>query len=274
MPSLLAVATIGGLAFVPAASATTMYPLVNCVETTSTGAKIVHFGYDNQEGSVVTRSVAKSEGKNSWLNLIYDGPSGSWAPPVHPWGSVDDSKIDRGQPTTFQMGVHNDVFTVPMTGPQLTWALVGNWATADAESPACPAPETPEKPTDPPTTPPVDTPTPAASTPTPVTTPVTTSGKKTCTSRRTLTIRIRERKGQKIKSAKLVFNGKTLSNSRRTTDGRVVAKLDFRKLPSGRFTVQIKAKLTNGKTKTYSRKYYTCKPKWGPANNLASKKSL
>lgn len=101
-----------------------------------------------------------------------------------------------------------------------------------------------------------------------------TAPKKTCTSRRVLTIRLRERKGQKIKSATVSFQGKRISSSRRTKDGRVTTKIDFRKLPSGRFSVQIKVKLTSGKTKSYTRKYYTCKPKLKPSNKLSSKTAL
>ena len=131
-PSILAATAVAGLALAPSASATDMTPLVTCVETTSTGAKIAHFGYRNNSPSPVTRTVATALPENpkiAWLNMIYDGPANNWA-------TVDNATIDRGQPTQFLPGQHDDVFTVPMSGPVLTWALVGRWATASASSPA------------------------------------------------------------------------------------------------------------------------------------------
>lgn len=119
--------------------------------------------------------------------------------------------------------------------------------------------------------------TPAATTettPPPAVTAAAPPAPRACESRRTLTIRLRERKGERIRSARVVFNGKTIATSRRTTDGRVIAKIDFRKLPSGRFSVQIRAKFTNGKTRTYTRKYFTCEPKRPPSNNLESASAI
>ncbi len=268
VPVILAGLAAMALIAAPSASATNMTPLVTCVDKTADGY-LAHFGYRNDETFTVTRTVARSEGKNSWLNFLYNGKANDWT-------NVDDKTLDRGQPTVFAPGVHDDVFTVPFTSGVLTWALVGRWATASADSPACPPKPTPnpepQPQPQPQPTPPADTTTPAAGTST--TTTGTSTTKKTCTSRRTLTIRLRERKGQRIRSAKVTFNGKVIAVSRRTTDGRVIAKIDFRKLPSGRFSVKITAKLTSGKTKTYTRKYYTCKPKLGPANNLGSKTSI
>lgn len=273
-PAVLAASAVALLAAAPTASATNMTPIVTCVDTTTEGY-VAHFGYRNDETTTITRTVAKSEGKNAWLNLVYDGPANDWT-------TVVDATIDRGQPTTFLPGTHDDVFTVAFTGPAVTWALVGRWATATANSPACPAPEDPEPeeptPTPEPTPPGPDVVVPAAGTPAPapaaVVTPAAAPAPKVCTSRRQLTIRLRERKGQKIRSARVVFRNKTIASSRRTKDGRVVAKIDFRKLPSGRFSVKIRVRLTNGKTRSYTRRYYTCKPKWGPANKLESKSSL
>ncbi|MFA9272746.1 MAG: hypothetical protein ACEQSX_18755 [Baekduiaceae bacterium] len=119
--------------------------------------------------------------------------------------------------------------------------------------------------------------TPAATTettPPPAVTAAAPPAPRACESRRTLTIRLRERKGERISSARVVFNGKTIATSRRTSDGRVIAKIDFRKLPSGRFSVQIRAKFTNGKTRTYTRKYFTCEPKRPPSNNLESASAI
>lgn len=277
LSAILAASAVSLLAAAPTASATNMTPLVTCVEQTDTGY-LAHFGYRNDEKSTVSRSIAVETGPYSWpryrwLNMVFNG---AWTNT-----KAEVGLIDRGQPTTFLPGTHDDVFTVPFTSGTLTWALVGRFAVASAQSPACPTPDPepePEPGPDPvvPTvTPPADTPVAPASTPaadTPV--PPASTPAKVCTSRRVLTIRLRERKGQKIRSARVIFNKKTIAVSRRTTDGRVIAKIDFRKLPSGRFSVQIRAKLTNGKTRTYTRKYYTCKPKLGPANKLGSKTAL
>ncbi len=111
-------------------------------------------------------------------------------------------------------------------------------------------------------------------TPAPVVVAAAPAAPRVCTSRRTLTIRLRERKGERISSARVVFNGKTIATSRRTSDGRVVAKIDFRKLPSGRFSVQIRAKFEDGTTRTYTRKYFTCEPKRPPSNNLESASAI
>lgn len=123
------------------------------------------------------------------------------------------------------------------------------------------------------TTPPATTAETPAPTPT-VTAQAPVAAPQACLSRRTLTIRIRERRGEKISSAKVLFNGKTIATSRRTSDGRLVAKIDFRKLPAGRFSVQIRAKLAGGGTRTYTRRYFTCEPKRPPSNNLESPKAL
>lgn len=275
VPRALAIAattTTAILVAAPAATATRMTPLVTCVEKTDAGY-LAHFGYRNDESSTVTRTVARSEGRNAWLNLVYNGPANDWS-------SVNDATLDRGQPTTFLPGTHQDVFTVPFTSGVVTWALVGRWATASAASPACTTPQPEPEPQPEPQ--PQPQPQPAAPAP-PVATaaevpaaapPVTAAGPRTCTSRRVLTIRIRERKGQRIRRARVIFNGRRIASSRRTSDGRLIARIDFRRLPSGRFSVQIRATLTNGKTRTYTRRYFTCKPKLGPANSLGSKTAL
>lgn len=115
---------------------------------------------------------------------------------------------------------------------------------------------------------------PAPAAPAPVVTAAAPAAPKVCTSRRTLTIRLRERKNRKIRSARVEFNGKTIATSRRTRDGRLVAKIDMRTLPAGRFSVKIRAKLRNGRTVTYTRRYFTCKPKLDPSNKLESAGAL
>lgn len=113
-----------------------------------------------------------------------------------------------------------------------------------------------------------------AETPAPVAAAAPAATPRQCASRRVLTMRIRERKRERIRSARITFRGRTIATTRRTRDGRLVARIDFRTLPAGRFSVQIRATLTNGEQRTYTRRYFTCEPKRPPSNNLESPKSL
>lgn len=117
-------------------------------------------------------------------------------------------------------------------------------------------------------------PAPVAAPPAPVVSASAPPAPKVCTSKRRLTIRLRERKGERIRSARVLFRDKTIATSRRTKDRRLIAKIDFRQLPSGRFSVKIRATYKGGKVRTYTRRYYTCKPKLEPSNRLESKKAI
>lgn len=103
-------------------------PTVTCIEPAD-GGWIGHFGVVNENGSTAQIPVGA-------LNRFQPPPE------------------DRGQPTSFDPGTHEDLFTVPFEGDSLTWQLDGNEATASTASPLCELPPTP-----------TDTPTP---TPTPV----------------------------------------------------------------------------------------------------------
>lgn len=85
---------------------------------------------------------------------------------------------------------------------------------------------------------------------------------KTCASRRTFTIRLRERKGRKIASATVRVNGKKVA-TRRGSRGprRLTAPVNLKGLPKGTFTVTITAKLKNGRTVKGKRTYRTCASK-------------
>ncbi|MBJ7332149.1 MAG: hypothetical protein JHC95_19795 [Solirubrobacteraceae bacterium] len=125
-----------------------------------------------------------------------------------------------------------------------------------------PVPEVPAKPTE-------------TTTPAPVVAAAPAATAKVCTSRRgELTIRLRERKGKAIKSASVFFNGKKIAIAERNKAGRLTATIDFDGLPAGRFSLKIKAKLANGKTATFTRRYFTCEPKRPPSNNLSGANSL
>lgn len=88
--------------------------------------------------------------------------------------------------------------------------------------------------------------------------PSVTLTKTSCVSRRAFSIRLRERKGQKIASAVVRVNGKKVATRR---GKRLTAPVNLKGLPSGKFTVEITAKLKNGKTKKGKRTYNTCAKK-------------
>ena len=60
--------------------------------------------------------------------------------PVGVLNRFDPSPEDRGQPTSFEPGTHEDLFTVAYEGEALTWHLDGNEATTSVESPRCDTP--------------------------------------------------------------------------------------------------------------------------------------
>ncbi len=81
---------------------------------------------------------------------------------------------------------------------------------------------------------------------------------KPCTSVRKFTIRIRQRRGGKIRSATVLVNGKLVATVR---GKRITAPVDLTGLPTGRFTVQITAVTTTGKKVSGVRQYFTCTAK-------------
>ena len=79
---------------------------------------------------------------------------------------------------------------------------------------------------------------------------------RSCTSRRTFKIKLRNR-GQKVVKATVIVNGKRVKVLR---GKRLTSRVDLRGLPKGRFSVRIKLELANGKTISGVRRYYTCRP--------------
>ena len=79
---------------------------------------------------------------------------------------------------------------------------------------------------------------------------------RSCTSRRTFKIKLRNR-GQKVVKATVIVNGKRVKVLR---GKRLTSRVDLRGLPKGRFSVRIKLELANGKTLSGVRRYYTCRP--------------
>jgi hypothetical protein len=95
-------------------------PLVTCVDLNTDGTITAHWGYTNTWTNQVTVPVGNRPGQQNYFS---------------------PSPEDRGQPTKFQPGTHNNVFTVTFSGT-LTWYLddangTPNSATASSSSTQC-----------------------------------------------------------------------------------------------------------------------------------------
>ncbi|HEX2085821.1 MAG TPA: TIM-barrel domain-containing protein [Solirubrobacteraceae bacterium] len=79
-----------------------------------------------------------------------------------------------------------------------------------------------------------------------------------CRSRRNFVIRLvrPRRRGERIASARVYVNGRRVRTRR--ARGRVVARVDLRGLPRGRFTVRIVVRTNRGRTYVAKRRYRTC----------------
>jgi hypothetical protein len=133
----------------------------------------------------------------------------------------------------------------------------GNTATA-ARSWTVRAPEPTPSPT------PTATPTPA---PTPTATPAPPkeeqavlglSKSRRCVSRRKFTIRLREPRGDRLLSARVLVNGRQV---RVVRGRRLKAPVNLKGLPKGRFTVKVVGTTRAGRTVSEKRRYRTCAPK-------------
>ena len=85
---------------------------------------------------------------------------------------------------------------------------------------------------------------------------VTLPASRGCASRRRFPIRLREPRGDAIKSAVITLNAKRLRVRR--VAGRLTTTVDLRGLPRGRYRVKIVAKTYRGQTIQGSRRYRTC----------------
>ncbi|WP_354698801.1 hypothetical protein DSM112329_04499 [Paraconexibacter sp. AEG42_29] len=79
-----------------------------------------------------------------------------------------------------------------------------------------------------------------------------------CVSRRSFTIRLRQPKGQRLKSAKVFVNGRQVKTVR---GARTTARIDLRGLKKGTVTVRVEARTRSGKTIRETRRYLTCAPR-------------
>jgi hypothetical protein len=118
--ALLAVLVLPDVAHASPQSRVT--PTVTCVEVNTDGSITAHWGYVNVWTNQVTVQIGD---RTSGKNLFAPGAE------------------DRGQPTAFDPGTHDDVLTVTFTGTSLTWTLddskdlPANAATASASSTRC-----------------------------------------------------------------------------------------------------------------------------------------
>ncbi len=97
-------------------------PILNCVDVNGDGSITGHFGYSN-----------------TWTNQI-TVPAGKTSGGGQNWFLPDPT--DRGQPSQFNPGTFNDVFTVTLTSATLEWRLSDvngeyNSVVADANSSRC-----------------------------------------------------------------------------------------------------------------------------------------
>ena len=102
LKSVAAVSTAGSTA-ASAGVTGAVVPSLHCVSLTVPGHPIAFFGYDNQNTKAVKIPI---------------GTANHFSP------TVSGTK-DRGQPTTFAPGVHNDAFAVSFTSATLAWTLTG-----------------------------------------------------------------------------------------------------------------------------------------------------
>jgi hypothetical protein len=87
-------------------------PVLNCIDKVKAGQFIAHFGYDNDSSNTVTFNIGLR-------NRFFPSPA------------------NRGQPTKFAKGTHNDVFKVPFNGSILIWGLDHGVAIAHRTSKVC-----------------------------------------------------------------------------------------------------------------------------------------
>jgi CSLREA domain-containing protein len=95
-----------------------------------------------------------------------------------------------------------------------------------------------------------------------------------CKSRRHFTIRLKERRGRLIRSAKVFVRNRRVAVVRRRSDHRLVAVVDLRGLPKDTYRVVIKARLRNGHRARWVRSYRTCIGPLPPSNHLDNPRAL
>ena len=152
-----------------------------------------------------------------------------------------NNSTNRGNAVTGPVSVVADagsVLTVPQLGAQLGPDGSGrNGLTRFAAAPGAPEPQVVRRPK-----------------------PVTGPGaaklpSRSCASRRKFTIRLRRPRGDRLRSAVVVVNGKRVKTIR---GKRLKAPVDLRGLPKGTFRVTVTARTRKGRTLRSTRTYLTC----------------
>jgi hypothetical protein len=78
---------------------------------------------------------------------------------------------------------------------------------------------------------------------------------RSCVSRRTVTVGLAAPKGKSFKSVKFLLRGKTI----KTLKGKSIkTKVSLVGLPRGRFTLEVRARTTDGKSYVRKHHYVTC----------------
>jgi hypothetical protein len=95
-----------------------------------------------------------------------------------------------------------------------------------------------------------------------------------CKSRRHFTIRLKERPGRLIRSAKVFVHGRRVAVVRRRSDHRLVAVVDLRGLPKDTYRVVIRTRLRNGHRARWVRSYRTCIGPLPASNHLEDPRAL
>jgi hypothetical protein len=97
-----------------------------------------------------------------------------------------------------------------------------------------------------------------------------------CRSSRAFTIRLKEPKSRRLKSARLYYKGKLIAKAyRRKSDKRLVGRIKILKnKPKGLFTIRIKAIRTNGKRVNGFRRYRTCAGNTAPNHTYFNRSLL
>jgi hypothetical protein len=91
------------------------------------------------------------------------------------------------------------------------------------------------------------------------TSPATLPATRSCASRRNFTIRLHDPRGpERLVSAQIFVNGRRVAVRR---GKRLRSRVDLRGLPSGRFTVRVRARTDRGRTLVATRRYRTCVPR-------------
>ena len=72
----------------------------------------------------------------------------------------------------------------------------------------------------------------------------------------------------------MLVAGKRVAIMKRRSDDRWVARVDLRGRPPGRYTVELRATLRDGRKLSWTRAYRTCTWKLAPSNKLSDPGAL